>query len=66
MIFRESLLEIITTKTVEPTAGIFELTYDDNFHMLFIPVTVYGFLYPFLLYKKYKLSKEHHVFLVLL
>ena len=65
MILRESIWGIITTKLQDSTPGLFELTYDDSFHLFFIPITLYGFLYLFLLYKKYKLSKEHHVLLVL-
>jgi hypothetical protein len=65
MIQRENILDIMATKIQGWTAVAFELTYSDSFHLLFILITLFGFLYPLILYKKYKLSKEQYVLLAL-
>jgi hypothetical protein len=63
LVDRENILNILTTKFQEWAGAGFELTYYDNFHLLFISITVFGFLYPFLLYKNRNVSKEHAVLL---
>jgi hypothetical protein len=65
LVDRENILNILTTKFQEGESAFFELTYDDNFHLLFLAITICGFLYPFLLYKNRKVSKEHAVLFAL-
>jgi hypothetical protein len=64
IINRESISHIFTSKIVEWRAIGSDLTYDDNLHLFYIGVSVFGFLYLLLLSRYGDLSKKQYFFVM--